>query len=311
MAKRPGTSTPAHLRTRGSMESGERTLGYPPAPEPLRTGVYDNHAHLEIADGENPMDYLEHLARAEEVGIVGVVQVGTNVETSRWSAEIAATESRILAAVALHPNESPDLSLSGALEDALGVIDELAQQPRVVAIGETGLDYFRTAGDLQEHQRKAFIEHIHLAKRHGVALQIHDRDAHHDVVRILLEQGAPERTVFHCYSGDGQLAEILNAHGWYASFSGTVTFGNAKAVQEGARRIDPSLMLIETDAPFLTPTPFRGAPNGPYMIPYTLRFLAELRGVDENHLALQLTANTHAVYGHWDDHPVGPAQHGH
>ena len=299
-------SLPGHLRSRGSMEAGHRELDYPPAPPPLTVAVYDNHAHLEIADGENPMDYLEHLARAESVGVAGCVQVGTNVDTSRWSAEIAAREPRILAAVAIHPNEAPEMRAEGTLDEALGVIDALARAPRVVAIGETGLDFFRTPESLQSYQREAFVEHIRIAKAHSLALQIHDRNAHADVVDVLLAEGAPERTVFHCYSGDAELAQILNRNGWYASFAGTVTFSNAKAVQEAAVLMDPALMLVETDSPFLTPSPFRGKPNSPYMIPYTVRFLAELRGLSEDEMATRLTANTFAVYGRFDDSPVTP-----
>ena len=286
------------------MEAGNRELDYPELPAPLSVGVYDNHAHLEIADGENPLDFRQHLARAESVGVKGVVQVGTNVATSVWSADIAAIDSRVLAAVAIHPNEAPDLQQQGELEDALHVIDQLAAKNRVVAVGETGLDYFRTESPMQQWQRMSFIEHIRIAKRHNIALQIHDRDAHADVVEVLLSEGAPERTVFHCFSGDTQLAEIINRHGWYASFAGTVTFKNAVGIQQALTCLEPSRLLIETDTPFLTPVPHRGKPNSPYLIPHTLRFMAHLLGADENSLAESLTENTHRVYGRWDDHPV-------
>ncbi len=292
-----------HLRTRGSMEAGDRAKEYPALPEPLDVGVYDNHAHLEIADGDNPLDFAEHLDRAASVGVQGVVQVGTDVATSLWSADVAAIEPRVLAAVALHPNEAPELHQKGTLDDALQVIDDLAKRPRVVAIGETGLDFFRTEGPLQAPQRRSFIEHIRMAKSHNLALQIHDREAHQDVVDTLMAEGAPERTVFHCYSGDAQLAEILNEHGWYASFAGTVTFRNASGVQDALRVMDRSRILVETDAPFLTPTPHRGAPNSPYLIPHTLRFMASLLESDINELATQVTANTVAVYGSWDANP--------
>lgn len=293
------------------MEASERDVDYPPSPEPLTVGVYDNHAHLEIADGENPLDFREHLDRAGAAGVLGVIQVGTNVATSSWSVDVASLDSRVLAAVALHPNEAPVLAKNGELEQALSEIDQLAGRPRVVAIGETGLDFFRTPEELQPLQRESFIEHIRLAKKHNLALQIHDRNAHQEVVATLLSEGAPDRTVFHCYSGDGELAEILNAHGWYASFAGTVTFSNAKGVQQALQVMDQSHILIETDTPFLTPTPFRGRPNSPYLIPHTLRFMADQLGMDENLLAAQLTDNTFDVYGRWDDeattlgtHPV-------
>ena len=191
-----------HVRARAVMEGSTRDLSYPPSPEALVVPVYDNHTHLEIADGENPMHYREHLDRASAVGVRGVVQVGTDVLTSRWSAAVAAREPRVLAAVAIHPNEVPDLAASGELDAALGVIDELAAQPRVVAIGETGLDYYRTEpGSGRDAQLAAFEAHIEIAKKHGLALQIHDRDAHDDIVETLLRVGAPEKVVLHCFSG--------------------------------------------------------------------------------------------------------------
>ena len=296
---------PAHIRARGSGDPEERKIAYPPAPHPLRVGVYDNHAHLEFADGDNPMDYAEHLDRAGAAGVLGVVQVGTDVETSRWSAALAHREPRVLAAVAIHPNEAPLLHESGELDEALAVIDELAELPRVVAIGETGLDFFRTPPELQEAQRDAFRSHIEIAKKHGLALQIHDRDAHEAVVEVLLEVGAPERTVFHCFSGDATLAETLAEHGWYASFAGTVTFKNSDGLREALAVMPRSRILIETDTPFLTPVPSRGKPNSPYMVPFTLRSMAATLEMDENLLAAQLTDNTIDVYGRFDDKPLG------
>lgn len=300
---------PRHLRTRGSMEGVDRLLDYPPLPEPLPVTVYDNHAHLEIADGENPLDYREHLDLSSSVGVGGVIQVGTTVDTSVWSAEIASHEPRLLAAVAIHPNEAPGLIEAGDFDDALATLDTLAAMPRVVAVGETGLDYFRTGEEGQDAQRKSFIEHIRLAKKHNLALQIHDRDAHDDVVDILLREGAPDRTVFHCYSGDEHLADILNAHGWYASFAGTVTFSNAKGIQRALARMDQSHILVETDTPFLTPTPFRGQPNSPYTIPYIVRSMADQLGMDLSLLCSQLVSNTTDVYGSWEDYPLALSTH--
>lgn len=304
-----GDSPPAHLRARGSMEGSDRTREFPPQPEALPVTVYDNHAHLEIADGENPLDYGTHLDLASAVGVAGVIQVGTNVATSTWSAEVASREPRLLAAVALHPNEAPELADAGVFDQAMASIEDLARRPRVVAIGETGLDFVRTPEQGQPAQRASFIEHIRLAKKYNLALQIHDRDAHADVVKVLLEEGAPERTVFHCYSGDAELAEILNANGWYASFAGTVTFSNAKGVRAALQVIHPSQILIETDTPFLTPTPFRGLANSPYTIPYTLRDMATQLDMDLAVLCSQITSNTHDVYGHWDDAPLSLQTH--
>jgi TatD DNase family protein len=295
---------PAHIRARGDRSVGEKAVDYPPAPRPLNVAVYDNHAHLEFADGDNPLHYQEHLDRAGSVGVAGVVQVGTDVETSAWSVAVASIEPRVLAAIALHPNEAPLLAQQGELEGALAALDELASNPRVVAIGETGLDFYRTEEPLHDAQKLSFIEHIRMAKRHNLALQIHDRDAHQAVVEVLLAEGAPERTVFHCFSGDREFAEILIQHGWYASFAGTITFKNSVGLREALVVMPRSQILIETDTPFLTPMPFRGKPNSPYMIPYTLRAMAAVLEMDENLLAAQLCDNTHDVYGRWDEWPL-------
>ncbi|HET8958634.1 MAG TPA: TatD family hydrolase [Microcella sp.] len=294
----------AHIRKRAAMEDTSRDLAYPPSPEALVVPVYDNHTHLEIADGENPLHYREHLDRASAVGVRGVVQVGTDVLTSQWSAAVAEREPRVLAAVAIHPNEAPKLDARGELDDALAAIDALASQPRVVAIGETGLDYFRTDGGGRDAQLRAFEAHIEFAKQHNLALQIHDRDAHEDVVATLLRVGAPERTVFHCFSGDVELASILAERGWFASFAGTVTFKNARNLRDALEILPRSLLLVESDAPFLTPHPHRGRPNGPYLLPWTVRAMADSIGTDASMLAAQLSSNTENVYGHWDDHPV-------
>jgi len=292
------TDTPQHLRTRAD---GGRAVEYPPAPEPLAVPVYDNHTHLEIADGALPLDVHEHLERAASVGVAGAVQVGTDVATSRWSADVAAREPRLLAAVALHPNEAPELEASGALDDALAVIDELAARPRVRAIGETGLDFYRTDEAGRPAQFRAFEAHIDIAKRHGLALQIHDRDAHDDVVATLRRVTAPERTVFHCFSGDESLARLAADEGWYCSFAGNITFKNAENLREALRALPSDRILVETDAPYLTPAPLRGRPNAPYLVPHTARFMAEVRGVDLDEFCAQLASNTVAVYGSWQD----------
>ncbi len=301
-------SSPAHLRTRSD---GGRAAEYPPAPEPLRVAVYDNHTHLEIADGALPLDVHEHLERAASVGIAGAVQVGTDVATSVWSAEVAALEPRLLAAVALHPNEAPELEASGSLDDALAVIDELAARPRVRAVGETGLDFFRTGEDGRGAQFRSFEAHIEIAKRHGLALQIHDRDAHDDVVSALRRVGAPDRTVFHCFSGGEELARLAADEGWYLSFAGNVTFKNAENLREALRVAPRDRILVETDAPYLTPVPLRGRPNAPYLVPHTVRFMAGVLGADLDEFCEQLAANTVAVYGSWQDEPVAGAPESH
>lgn len=295
------TEAPHHLRTRSD---GGRAVEYPPAPEPLAIPVYDNHTHLEIADGALPLDVHEHLERAASVGVAGAVQVGTDVATSRWSADVAAREPRLLAAVALHPNEAPALEASGALDDALAVIEELAGRPRVRAIGETGLDFFRTDDPGRPAQFRSFEAHLDIAKRHGLALQIHDRDAHHDVIATLRRVGAPERTVFHCFSGGEDLARLAADEGWYCSFAGNVTFKNAENLREALRVLPADRILVETDAPYLTPVPLRGRPNAPYLVPHTVRFMADVLGADVDEFSAQLASNTVAVYGSWNDEPV-------
>jgi TatD DNase family protein len=273
-------------------------------------GVYDNHTHLEFpspSSGQTPeggLDYRTALDMASAVGVRGVVQVGTDVETSRWGAEIAAVEPRVLAAVAIHPNEAPALKQHGLLDDHLAQIEELASRPRVRAIGETGLDFYRTEEDGRAAQYESFEAHVEIAKRHNLAMQIHDRDAHYDVAKTLARVGAPERTVFHCFSGDLEFARLCVEHGWYLSFAGTVTFKNAQALRDALEIVPTHLILVETDAPYLTPHPYRGRPNSAYMIPYTVRAMAEVRGTDASMLAAMIATNSEQVYGVWDAEPI-------
>jgi len=287
-----------YVRTR---EKGSRDTSYPPAPEPLGTPTYDNHAHLEIEDGAG-LSLDEQLDRAAEVGVVGVVQAGGDIDSSRWSAWAAASHPRVLAAVAIHPNEAPAYAEAGRLDEAIAVIDELAAQPRVRAVGETGLDFFRTAEDGLPAQFASFEAHIALAKQHGLAMQIHDRDAHDAVLETLERAGAPDRTVFHCFSGDEAMARIAADRGYYLSFAGNVTFKNAQNLRDALAVTPRERILVETDAPFLTPTPHRGRPNAPYLIPVTVRFMAAELGMDPDELAAQIAANTLEVYG-----PFAPA----
>jgi TatD DNase family protein len=289
------------VRNRVSEDGSSRDLSYPELPVPLEIATYDNHTHLEIADGENPMDYREHLELANQVGIKGGVQVGGSVATSKWSAEIAAIEPRLVAAVALHPNLAAEFESKVELDQAIAEIAALASRPRVRAIGETGLDYFRTSAELHHLQQHSFEEHIRIAKENNLALQIHDRDAHADVIATLKKVGAPERTVFHCFSGDAELAQILIENGWYASFAGTITFKKNQELRNALALMPLDKVLVETDAPFLTPEPFRGRPNSPYLIPITVRKMAEVKGISENAMAEALTLNTEAVYGSWSE----------
>ncbi|KHK98520.1 deoxyribonuclease [Microbacterium mangrovi] len=281
-------------------EKGSRDLTYPASPEPLPVAVYDNHCHLEIQDGDEPLTLEAQLDRAAEAGIAGVVQAGGDIDSSRWSAHAAASHPRVLAAVAIHPNEAPAYAEAGRLAEAIGVIDELAAQPRVRAIGETGLDFFRTGPEGLAAQHESFEAHIALAKKHGIAMQIHDRDAHDAVLETLQRVGAPERTVFHCFSGDDAMARIAADRGYWLSFAGNITFKNAQNLRDALAVTPRDRILVETDAPFLTPVPHRGRPNAPYLVPVTLRFMAGELGMDLAELCEQVASNTVEVYGSFE-----------
>ncbi|MET7655280.1 MULTISPECIES: TatD family hydrolase [unclassified Streptomyces] len=282
----------------------------PPLPAPLGVPVADSHTHLDMQSGT----VSEALAKAASVGVTTVVQVGCDVRGSQWAAETAAAHDSVHAAVALHPNEAPRIvhgdpdgwsrqgartpGGAGALDEALAEIDRLAALPHVKGVGETGLDHFRTGPEGKEAQEHSFRAHIEMAKRHGKALVIHDRDAHADVLRVLKEEGAPERTVFHCYSGDAEMAEICARAGYFMSFAGNVTFKNAQNLRDAVAVAPPELLLVETDAPFLTPAPYRGRPNAPYLVPVTVRAMAAVRDIDEDTLATALAANTARAFGY-------------
>jgi TatD DNase family protein len=293
-----------HLRQRQLKDADgtRQKLSYPDLPEPLLVGTYDNHTHLEIADGDQPMNYQDHLALANQVGILGAVQVGVTLESSKWSAEVASTDSRLLAAVAIHPNEAARYENKQALDVDIDGIADLASQERVRAIGETGLDFFRTESEHgKSFQQYSFERHIQIAKDFGLALQIHDRDAHEQVVATLQRVVAPEKVVFHCYSGDIELAKICKDNGWYTSFAGNITIKRNQHLRDSFRHMPKDLILVETDAPFLTPEPLRGRPNAPYLVPITVRFMAAELGMDANELSGQLAKNSVAVYGSWDN----------
>ncbi|WP_201521808.1 TatD family hydrolase [Gulosibacter hominis] len=283
-----------------------RELKYPEVPEPLGTPCYDNHTHLQIEDGEVGLSVAEHMDLAAEANILGAITVAGDVPSSRWQVAAAQAEPRLLAAVAIHPNEAPGYAAGTMpdgynLDEALTQIDALAADERVAAIGETGLDFFRTTdADGIAAQYESFAAHIELAKRHRLPMQIHDRDAHDEVVATLKTEGAPAGTVFHCFSGDAELAKLAADEGWYLSFAGTVTFKNAPQLREALEVTPLERILVETDAPFLTPMPFRGRPNAPYLIPITLRFMAAHLGMDADELAAQVAKNTLDLYGPFD-----------
>ncbi|TFV62332.1 TatD family deoxyribonuclease [Geodermatophilus sp. DF01-2] len=275
----------------------------PPSPEPLPSPAVDSHTHLDIAVGGEdraPTDAEvdAEIAAAAAVGVPRLVQVGVDVASSRWSAELAARHPNVLAAVAVHPNEA---GVGAATDDVLAEIDRLAALPRVRAVGETGLDRFRTGPDGWAAQEASFRAHIRIAKEHGRALVIHDRDAHEEILRVLDDEAAPEHTVFHCFSGDAAFARACVERGHVLSFAGTLTFGNAGYLREAAALAPVDQLLVETDSPFLTPVPFRGRPNASRLVPHTVRALAEVTGVELEDLCAHLTTTAERVFGPWEE----------
>ncbi len=268
-----------------------------PLPEPLPVPTVDAHAHIEIVTNEAPdSDAVRKvLDDAKSVNVDRIVQVGYSAEQSQWCVDLAnAFPGRVLAAVALHPNEAPIVE---DLEADWAIIEKLAQDPRVRAIGETGLDYFRTPPELQKRQQESFKWHIDLAKRTNKALVIHDRDSHDDVLSVLLEVGAPGKTVFHCFSGDVEMAKTCIDRGYILSFAGTLTFKNAPALREAVKLVPHDQLLVETDSPFLAPTPHRGALNTPAQIANIVRAMAAERDEDVSELATALSKNAERIFG--------------
>ena len=268
-----------------------------PLPEPLPVPTVDAHAHMEIVtdaafDSKEVADVIED---AKSVNVDRIVQVGYSAEQSRWCVNAAEKwNTSVLAAVALHPNEAPVVE---DLDADLKIIEQLAQHPRVRAIGETGLDYFRTPPELRARQQESFKWHIDLAKRMNKALVIHDRDSHDDVLSVLSEVGAPEKTIFHCFSGDVVMAKICIERGYVLSFAGTLTFKNAPELREAVKLVPLDQLLVETDSPFLAPTPHRGAGNTPAQIANIVRAMATERNQDLAELASALSDNAERIFG--------------
>ena len=293
--------------SRSAASRANRRREAPPSPEPLPAPALDSHTHLDIVLGERPTDghgnrpsaddVDAEIAAAVAVNVPRLVQVGVDVPSSRWSAALAERHPNVLAAVAVHPNEA---GAGAADDDALAEIDRLAALPRVRAVGETGLDRYRTGPDGWAAQEAAFRAHIRIAKDRGVALVIHDRDAHDEILRVLEDEGAPEHTVFHCFSGDAAFAKACVERGYVLSFAGTLTFANADYLREAAALTPVDHLLVETDSPFLTPMPHRGRPNASRLVPLTVRTLSEVTGVELEQLCAGLTATAERVFGLWE-----------
>ncbi|WP_168582245.1 TatD family hydrolase [Gephyromycinifex aptenodytis] len=279
---------------------------HPSAPDPLPVPVADNHAHLDIRrdDDENFAPSLDEqvsrvLAEAASVGVDRVVQIGCDLGSAAATVSLLERHPRLLGGVALHPNEAPVHAERGEFESAFAEIERLAAHPRVRVIGETGLDYYRTPPSGRQSQIESFRRHIDLAKRTGKVLQIHDRDSHEDVLRVLAEEGAPERTVLHCFSGDIAMARECVERGYYLSFAGTVTFKSARPLRDALSVVPLQQLLVETDSPYLTPSPHRGAINAPFLIPLTVRVMAGVLNVSVPQLCTALSTTSDELYGPW------------
>jgi len=266
--------------------SGRASTGRLPAD------AFDSHCHLDLI--ERPVAGI--VADARAAGITRMITVGCDLPSSRWAANCAAEHADVYAAVAIHPNETAAAAAgAGGADAVLAGIAALAALPQVRAVGETGLDYYRDRA-APSVQQDWFRAHIEIAKTAGKALMIHDREAHADVLRLLAEEGAPERVVFHCFSGDEMMAKRCAEAGYVMSFAGNVTFASAQQLRDAAEVAPAELILVETDAPFLTPAPFRGRPNAPYLIPLTVRSMAETRGEDLSQLCVALVANSRRAF---------------
>ena len=283
--------------TRSRHDDGSRDRSRPPLPEPLPHPVVDNHCHLDIADGEW-LETEEAITRAAEVGVPRIVQIGCDLPGAAWAVRVAEDHAGLVAGVALHPNEAPRLAAEGRLDEALAEIERLARaHEKVRAVGETGLDFFRTGPEGRDAQVTSFTRHLDLAKRLGKTLVIHDRDAHDAVLDVIDAEGPPDRWVMHCFSGNPRFARACLDRGAHLSFAGTITFKNAQPLRDALAVTPVDRILVETDAPFLTPTPFRGRPNASYLVPVTVRAMAEVRGDDLTALCEAIDANTEEAFG--------------
>lgn len=275
-------------------------------PAPLATPVIDTHCHLDVHDrnlhGDTRPDPDAMLELARAAGVAKVVQIGCDVEAARWSVEMAQSRPDVIVGVAIHPNDAARMVERNGpahLEQALVTIAELAKDPVVRAVGETGLDYFRTKNEWRGAQQESFRWHIALAKELDKTLVIHDRDSHDDVISIVEDEGPPERVIFHCFSGDAGMAAYCAERGWYMSFAGVITYKANTSLREAMMIVPEELLLVETDSPYLTPEPNRGRPNGSYLMPFTVRAMASHRGMDEAEMSAVLWDNAQRAFGPW------------
>lgn len=293
---RPDPESPRELRSETTEQGQRRDLGRPERPDPLPLPVVDTHCHLDVADGQTALTPAEAVELAASVGVDRIVQVGCDLEGSRWAVAAAERWEAVVATVAIHPNDAARPGVE--LPQAWAEIAVLADHPRVRGVGETGLDYFRTVDDPgRRRQRESFAAHIAIAKRCAKTLVIHDRDAHGDVLDVLDGEGPPERIVMHCFSGDADFARECLDRGAHLSFAGPVTFKNAGALRDALLATPLDRVLVETDAPYLTPAPFRGRPNASYLLPYTVRQIADVRRTDLEVVCRALTDNADAAFG--------------
>lgn len=303
--------TPVRRREELDPRPSSRDRSWPPAPGPLPLPVIDNHCHLDFADGDEELTVTGHVERAAQVGIDGVITIGSDMEAARWTARLMADPARPAAlrgGVAVHPNEAALHARSHGhdgepmipLDEAIAEISQLIRTDGMVTVGETGLDWFRTSRkdeQARDAQFEAFRAHIALAKETGLPMQIHDREAHRDVLEVLDADGAPDRTVLHCFSGDAEFARACVDRGFYLSFAGNVTFKNAENLRGALAEVGIDRVMVETDAPFLTPVPYRGRPNSSYLVPLTMAQIAESAGVDLDEACRRVGETTREVYG--------------
>ena len=273
-------------------------MNLPELPEPLPAPVVDSHCHLDVTEMVSGLPAAEAVALAAVVGVTRIVQIGCDLAGAQWAVEAAERWPTVVAGVAIHPNDAAQMG--SELADGLGLIEQLAGHPRVRAVGETGLDFYRTPDEVgRARQREAFAAHIAMAKAYDRTLVIHDRDAHREVLDVLDAEGVPERIVMHCFSGDAEFAKACLNRGGYLSFAGTVTFKNGQGLRDAAAITPLDRLLTETDAPYLTPMPYRGRPNAPYLIPLTARALAAVKGVPVERLCEEVTRTAQRVFGNW------------